>query len=180
MHISIRRTFVCAIIRSVRNVAYLPSLAHHPLCSFIHLLLTLKWTLLPHTKNTTTLYACVSVFVYPCVPTFYYNIFSSTYSTRPYTYISWHIHPQSKQPLSTQRIPHHLRVSCTCEFRIRLCGSKTKCMKIGICSPLSIHFNSSSRACVTKDIGNDGVAVGIQKWKIGSVWVNSNTPYRQF
>lgn len=73
MHISIRRTFVCAITRRVRKVAYLPILARHPLCSFIHLLLTLKWTLLPHTKPTTTtiaylpIFICVSVFVYICV-----------------------------------------------------------------------------------------------------------------
>lgn len=121
-HAYIRRTFVWAIIRSVRNVAYLPILAHHPLCSFIHLLLTLKWTLLPHTIPTyhphTYIYMLVSQcsYIYVFQPSiiifFQAHTLARTHIFRGTTTL-WLSNPY---PPSAARIIRESRVHASSEF----------------------------------------------------------------
>lgn len=145
MHISIRRTFVCAIIRSVRNVAHSHTIHYVASSTYSLRLSELCFRTRNLTERRTYMHMCLRIYIL-CVPTFYYNIFSSTY-IRPHTYISWHNHPLSKQPLSAQRSPHHLRelrVHASWEFVF--VAVKPNVWKLVYAPPLSIHFNSSSRA----------------------------------
>lgn len=104
--------------RSVRNVAYLPILAHHPLCSFIHLLLTLKWTLLPHTKPTSTTYMHVSQCSYFCVFQPSIIIFSQAHTlVRTYIFLgTTTLCLSNPYPPSAARIICGLHVHASSEF----------------------------------------------------------------